>query len=189
MRPAIFLDRDGVLCEEKGYITSLDQLNIFPYTAECVRHIHEKGFLAICITNQSAVARGMISESNLVQMNQYLIEKIGLDDLYYCPHHPKGIGPYRCICDCRKPQIGLIKRAVKQYDIDLSQSYMVGDRASDILCGERAQIQTVLLESGYGTRRLEQPVTPDMVFENLYDFVQRFMHLDKNETKNIRREY
>ena len=185
MKPAIFLDRDGVLCEEKGYITSLDQMNIFPYAAECVERIHEKGFLAICITNQSAVARGMISESNLVQMNQYLIEKIGLDDLYYCPHHPKGIGPYRCICDCRKSQIGLIKRAVEQHDIDLSQSYMVGDRASDILCGKRAQVQAVLLESGYGTRRLEQPVTPDMIFENLYEFVQWVKPIDKKLNKKI----
>lgn len=172
MRPAIFLDRDGVLCVEKSYITCLEQLEIFPYTTECVDQIHRKGFLAICITNQSAVARGMLSEAELEIIHQYLMNITGLDGLYYCPHHPKGIGRYRCVCDCRKPGTGLIEQAVKEYDVDVGHSYMVGDRASDILCGKHAGIRTVLLESGYGTAHLEYLVEPDAICVDLREFVQ-----------------
>ena len=171
MKPAIFLDRDGVLCEEKGYITSLDQMNIFPYAAECVERIHEKGFLAICITNQSAIARGMMSEEELAVIHQYVMEETGVDAIYYCPHHSEGIGQYRCVCDCRKPGIELINRAAKEYGIDLPRSYMVGDRASDILCGKKAGIKTVMLESGYGMRRLENPIEPDCICDDLCEFV------------------
>lgn len=166
------MDRDGVLCVEKSYITSMEQLEIFPYTAECIDQIHRKGFLAICITNQSAVARGMLSETQLEIIHQYLMNTTGLDGLYYCPHHPKGIGRYRCACDCRKPGTGLIEQAVKEHDVDVGHSYMVGDRASDILCGKNAGIRTVLLESGYGTARLEYLVEPDAICVDLREFVQ-----------------
>lgn len=172
MRPAIFLDRDGVLCEERSYITSLEQMRIFPYTKKSIEEIHQKGFLAICITNQSAVARGLMTVTELEKIHDHLMNQIGLDALYYCPHHPNGKGIYRCICDCRKPKKGLIERAVEEWEIDLSRSYMVGDRASDIMCGKNVGIKTVLLESGYGTYRLEQNVEADLVYENLMEFVQ-----------------
>lgn len=179
MKPAIFLDRDGVLCVEKSYITSLEQLEIFPYTKESIDQIHRKGFLAICITNQSAVARGFMTEEELKRIHAYLLERTGLDALYYCPHHPDGKGVYKRICDCRKPKTGLIEKAVKEWEIDLSHSYMVGDRAADIMCGKNTGIKTVLLESGYGTRRLEQHVEPDEVYENLLEFVLHMQNKGK----------
>lgn len=170
-RPAVFLDRDGVLCKEKSYVTKLEDLEIFPYAKRCVDALHRKGFLAICLTNQSAVARGMLEEEELKKMNQYLVAEIGLDALYYCPHHPEGLGKYRQRCSCRKPGTGMVERAIQEFQIDLSVSYMVGDRAADILCGQNAGLKTVLLESGYGTMRLEQPVKPDFVYRDLEEWI------------------
>lgn len=172
MRPAVFLDRDGVLCTEKSYVTKREELEIFPETKYCIDLLHQKGFLAICITNQSAVARGLLSEQALQEMNEYLIGETGLDAVYYCPHHPNGIGKYGITCNCRKPDIGMIACARKDFAIRKEASYMIGDRASDILCGQNAGLRTVLLESGYGTARLEKPVAPDFVYPDLKSFVE-----------------
>ena len=167
-KPAVFLDRDGVLTVEAGYITSRNDLCLFSYSAECIRQIHQKGYYAIVITNQSGVARGLFSESSLQDMNQYLQEIIGVDAVYYCPHHPEGsVARYRKICKCRKPETGLLEQACMDFEIDMNKSYMVGDRAGDILTGKKAGIKTVLLESGYGVARLEEEVTPDYIFPDL----------------------
>lgn len=169
--PAVFLDRDGVLCAEKGYVTKIEELEIFPYTKYCIDIMHQKGFLAICVTNQSAVARGMMTEETLGSMNDLLMNETGLDALYYCPHHPQGTGIYRRKCSCRKPGTGMLRQAQKQFAIDMNASYFVGDRASDIICGQNAGLTTVLLESGYGTKKLEQKVTADYIFRDLKAFI------------------
>lgn len=171
-KPALFLDRDGVLTEENGYITSIEDLHMFPYAAECIRRIHKKGYYAIVITNQSGVARGLFTEKNLMEMNEYLRETLEADAVYYCPHHPDGkVDKYRKTCRCRKPETGLLEQACRDFDIDMRGSYMVGDRAGDILAGRRAGIKTVLLESGYGTSRLEENVTPDYILADLRNVV------------------
>lgn len=167
-KPAVFLDRDGVLTREKSYITKIEDLEIFPYVRQCIQNIRQRGYWTIVITNQSAVARGILSEELLCQMNDYLKQETGVDAIYYCPHHPDGkIAVYRKQCDCRKPQIGLFHQAMKDYQIDIKNSYMVGDRAVDILAGEHMGLKTILLESGYGTNRLEYDVRPDYVLEDL----------------------
>ncbi len=176
-RPAIFLDRDGVLCVEKGYVTGKEDLEIFPYTASCIARFHQKGFLAICITNQSAVARGLMTEKTLREIHAYLIQETGLDALYYCPHHPEGTGVYAEHCECRKPNTGMVEQAIREFGIDRAGSWMLGDRASDILCGQRAGLTTVLLESGYGLRRLEEPVEPDFVFRDLQEYTAAFLEM------------
>ena len=171
-KPALFLDRDGVLTEEIGYTKSIENLHIFPYVAECIRQIHEKGYYAIVITNQSGIARGLFTEETLKDMNTFLIEMTGVDAVYYCPHHPDGnVDQYTKICKCRKPEIGLLEQACNDFDIDMTRSYMVGDRAGDIITGQKAGIKTVLLESGYGLAGLEQNVTPDYVFADLRDVI------------------
>ena len=171
-KPALFLDRDGVLTEEIGYITSVENLHIFPYAEECIRLIHEKGYYAIVITNQSGVARGLFTEETLKDMNTFLKEMTGVDAIYYCPHHPDGeVDKYRKICKCRKPEIGLLEQACKDFDINMDKSYMVGDRAGDILTGQRVGIKAILLESGYGLAKLEQNVTPDYVFADLRNVI------------------
>lgn len=171
-RPAVFLDRDGVLNEEKSYICSVQDLLIFPYVKECIDRIKKKGYYAIVITNQSGVARGLFTEEELKEMNRYLLQQTGVDAVYYCPHHPHGIvSQYRKNCGCRKPEIGLLKQADLDYHIDMEHSYMIGDRAGDILTGQKMGIKTVLVESGYGSERLEEHISPDYIFKDLRDTV------------------
>lgn len=171
-KPAVFLDRDGVICTEKGYVVLADELEIFPYSKRCVADLHDLGYLVIVVTNQSGVARGYLSEKELLNMNEILCDKTGVDAVYYCPYYAGGkIEKYSIESDLRKPGIGMIKQACKDFRIDLKQSIMVGDRASDILTGQNAGLITILLESGYGTKRLESNVTPDYIFNDLLDVV------------------
>lgn len=177
--PVVFLDRDGVLSAEKSYVCSVKELELFPYARECVRTIREKGYLAIVVTNQSGVARGYFTEEQLLEMNRYLMQETGVDAVYYCPHHEKGvISKYARQCQCRKPSPGMIWQACRDFHIDrtdIEKSYMVGDRASDIQLGQNAGLTTVLLESGYGTERLEEDVTPGYICENLVEFTQNIL--------------
>lgn len=171
-KPAVFLDRDGVLNEEKSYISAIEQLTLFPYVKDCIKKIKEKGYYTIVITNQSGVARGMFKEEDLMEMNNYLLKQIDVDAVYYCPHHPNGIiEKYTKTCMCRKPEIGLLLRAEKEFNIDMKKSYMIGDRASDITTGKKAGIKTILLESGYGTKRLEYDVVPDFILKDLREVI------------------
>lgn len=175
---AIFLDRDGVLTVEKGYVTSLEHMEIFPYAQECIDKIHKKDYLAIVITNQSAVGRNMMPEKELLDMNRYLIQKIHVDEIYYCPHwydENTAENKYNIKCDCRKPNTRLVEQAINKYNIDTKFSFFVGDRASDIQTGINSGIPTVLLESGYGSKRLEQDIKPDYIFNNLEEFVNSYL--------------
>ena len=178
VKPAIFLDRDGVLVEEKSYITDKKDLKIFPYTAECIQGFQELGYYAICISNQSAVGRGMMSLEDLQDINCYLKEKTNLDAIYCCPHYWKNNIP---VCNCRKPRSGMFFQAMEDFDIDLTESYMVGDRAADILAGQGMGIKTVLLESGYGSMGLEQEAEPDFVMDDLCDFFRYLERIRKGK--------
>lgn len=172
LKPAVFLDRDGVLTREKGYVGSLNELEFFDYSSKCIQRIHEKGYLAIVVTNQSGVARGLFSEEELIKMNQYIVDQLEIDGLYYCPHYPGGIIPkYSIKCTCRKPDIGMLKKACETYNIDMSNSWMVGDRDSDIKTGINAGLKTVLLESGYGSGALENNTKPDYILNDLREFI------------------
>lgn len=172
-KPAVFLDRDGVLAEENSYVANIEDLHLFPYAEECIRQIHRKGYYAIIITNQSGVARGLFTEIALQDMNEYLEKVTKVDAVYYCPHHPDGmVKQYRMACRCRKPETGLFEQACKDFSIDIEHSYMVGDRAGDIIAGQRLGMKTVLLESGYGTKRLEADVEPDYILADLRDVIE-----------------
>lgn len=178
-KPAVFLDRDGVLSVEKGYVTKLGGLEVFPFAVSAVKNIHEAGFYAFVITNQSAVARGMLNVLELEKMNQYLIEKTGVDQVYYCPHYPGGvIKGYSFCCGCRKPKTGMVQKACQEYGIDLGESYFVGDRESDIMTGKAAGIKTVLVETGYDTRHLKALGAADYIYKNVYEF----SNMLKNQT-------
>lgn len=172
-RPAVFLDRDGVLTVERGFVSPIDKVELFSYVPECIEKIHDKGYLAIVITNQSGVARGLFTEKQLIEVHKNLIKETGVDAVYYCPHHMQGkISRYAVICNCRKPKIGLIEQACRDFDIDLTRSYMAGDRAGDILTGIHAGMRTVLLESGYGSKGLEENVQADYILSDLRDLVE-----------------
>lgn len=185
--PAVFLDRDGVLNEEVSYITKPEQLVLYPFAVQAVTALREARWKCLVISNQSAIGRGMMTEEQLQAINEKLLQSLPLDGIYYCPHLPPRTGestppqegenqpPYRINCTCRKPLPGLILKAAQEHQVDLTQSYMVGDRATDILAGQAAGLKTVLVCTGYGPKRLEREVKPDYIFANLEEFVKNLL--------------
>jgi D-glycero-D-manno-heptose 1,7-bisphosphate phosphatase len=180
---AVFIDRDGTISEEVGYINHPSRFRVFPYSALAVKLLNENGWLAIVVTNQAGVARGYFSEEMIDTIHDQLkreLENEGahLDAIYYCAHHPSvGEPPYRFDCDCRKPKPGLILRAAKDFDIDLEQSWMVGDRYSDIDLARNAGVNSAFVLSGYGRgewehQRAEWKHEPDLISENLFEATQ-----------------
>lgn len=180
---AVFIDRDGTLSEEVGYVNHPKRLCLLPRSAEAVRLLNEAGLRAVVVTNQSGVARGYFSEEVLHAVNAELVAQLKarsafLDGLYVCPHHPReGRPPYRARCDCRKPKPGLLLRAAEELGLDLGTSYMVGDKISDVEMGKRAGVTSILVLTGYGLgeweyRRAHWTCTPDHVAGDLLDAVQ-----------------
>jgi D-glycero-D-manno-heptose 1,7-bisphosphate phosphatase len=180
---AIFLDRDGTLNEEAGYITDPAQFRLFDFAAEAVRLINKAGWRAIVLTNQSGVARGRFTEGFLLGIHALMEESLRLqgarvDAIYYCAHHPDfGSPPYRRDCDCRKPKPGLIEKAVRDFDLDLTECFVIGDRYRDVEMGHAAGAQGVMVMTGYGreeysTERNRWPRQPDYIAENLLDAVK-----------------
>ncbi len=178
MNKAIFLDRDGTIVEDIGYLNSPEQIKFIPGSIEAIKKLNEAGYKVVVITNQAGVARGLITEDMLQTIDKTLHKWIlnggaHLDGVYYCPHHPEhGVYPYNQHCECRKPHPGLIKRAHRDFDIDLPQSYMVGDKATDVEAGKRAGTQTILVSSGRGKEEKEKlQQKPDYIAKNLLDAV------------------
>ncbi len=186
---AVFLDRDGTICEEVGYLNSVEQMRLIPRSAEAIRRLNEYGFKVVVITNQSGVARGLIPEQNLADIHAEMVrqlreKKAFLDGIYYCPHHPvEGNPPYLQECNCRKPATGLLEKAALELGIDLSSSYMVGDHFSDVECGKRIRAKTVLLLTGHGRQALERqrewPFQPDHIAFDLYEAVDWILQQER----------
>src|SRR5712691_9973918 len=153
---AVFIDRDGTISEEVGYINHPSRFRLFPYADSAIKHLNENGWLAIVITNQAGVARGYFSEDTIQRVHATMTNQLDgsgarLDAIYYCAHHPSvGEAPYRYDCECRKPKPGLILRAAEEFDVDLAASWMVGDRYSDIELARNAGVKSAFVMSGYG---------------------------------------
>ncbi len=160
-RAAIFLDRDGTICEEVGYVNHLSRSRLLPGSLEAIRLINQAGLLAVVTTNQSGVARGYFSEDLVEAVHAQLLSAVSsggarLDAIYHCLHHPsEGSPPWRAACDCRKPKPGMILRAAREHGIDLAGSYVVGDSVVDIEAGAAAGLPGVLVLTGYGRGLLE----------------------------------
>ncbi len=189
-RRAVFMDRDGTISEEVGYVNHPARYRVFPYSADAVRLLNEAGWLAILITNQAGVARGYFTEEMIASVHEVLtgeLEKGGarLDAIYYCAHHPSvGRPPYRLACDCRKPKPGLITQAAAALDINLAESWMIGDRYSDIELERNAGTRAALVLSGYGRgeweyQRAAWKHAPDIVAEDLLEAVRRITTMDE----------
>lgn len=185
-RRAVFIDRDGTLSEEVGYINHPSRFRLFPYAAEAVRLLNDRNWLAIVVTNQAGVARGYFSEEMVGEVHARLkqqIESLGawLDAIYYCAHHPTvGQAPYRLDCNCRKPKPGLIHSAMKDFDIDLSRSWVIGDRYVDVELARNAGVRSALVMTGYGRGEWEHQRTgwqtePDLIGEDVLAAVRQII--------------
>lgn len=186
---AVFLDRDGTINKDVGYPNSFQLIRIFPYSFEAVRKINEAGLLAVIITNQSGVGRGLIVEENLKDMHRQLKAAFAkhnahFDSIYYCPHYLFSSAPeYRKNCSCRKPYPDMALRAAADLNIDLKKSYMVGDKVDDILLGLNIKAQPILVLTGFGveshTKLKRKGIRPAYIASNLLDAVNWILQKEK----------
>jgi D-glycero-D-manno-heptose 1,7-bisphosphate phosphatase len=192
-RPALFMDRDGTISEEVGYVNHPARFRLFPYTAAAIKLLNENGWLAIVVTNQAGVARGYFSEDVIIQIHEQMQRDLQdasakLDAIYYCAHHPSvGEPPYRLDCDCRKPRTGLIDRAAADFQIDLGRSWMVGDRYGDVELARNAGLHSAFVLSGYGRgewefQRGSWQIEPELVAEDLLEAVKTIVERDARAT-------
>jgi D-glycero-D-manno-heptose 1,7-bisphosphate phosphatase len=176
----VFIDRDGTLTEEVGYINHPSRLRLYPWSAQAINALNQHGLKTIVVTNQAGIARGYFNEDLVTQVHQKLCAEMSregarLDAIYYCPHHPSvGEAPYRQDCNCRKPKPGMLYRAVQEFGIDLSRSFVIGDRYGDVELARNAGARSIFVLSGYGLGEYEYQrqnwrVQPDWIAQNLLE--------------------
>lgn len=178
-RKAVFLDRDGVINEEVNLLHRIEDFKLIPRTAEAIRELNKSGYLAVVVTNQPVIAKNLCTLEELNEIHKKMETLIGekgayLDGIYFCPHHPESGYPgenplYKIRCRCRKPDVGLLKKAIKELNIEIKGSYMIGDSERDIICGKRMGLTTVALRTGYGAK--SSKVEADYIFEDLWEAV------------------
>ena len=152
---AVFLDRDGVLIEDRGPLTRAADIQLAPGAAPALRRLKQAGYLLIVVSNQTAVSRGLLTEAQVLELEAEVERLLCLaggariDGFYFCPHHPSAtLGAYRCTCHCRKPAPGLLQKAGAHHGLDLQSCVMVGDRPSDVVAGQRAGCRTIQVQTG-----------------------------------------
>jgi D,D-heptose 1,7-bisphosphate phosphatase len=184
-RRAVFLDRDGTINVEVGYLSRPEDFALIEGSAQAVRCFNEAGFLVVVVSNQSGVARGYFGEQDVKKVNEKMareLERFGarLDAIYYCPHYPEGVvEEYRRECDCRKPGPGMIRLAEKELGIDVPNSYVVGDHRGDIVLAKNVGARSILVITGHGADELEklrhEGVEPDHVVKDLAEAADRIL--------------
>ncbi|MFH1146436.1 MAG: HAD family hydrolase [Pseudomonadota bacterium] len=177
MNIGVFIDRDGTINEEMGYINHISRFRIFPFAIEAISLLNKAGLKVVVVSNQSGPARGYFPEELIGQVNDKMVRTLNengahLDGIYYCPHHKDAIVPeYKVICNCRKPKTGLLSKAAQELDIEISRSYIVGDRFVDVELARNASAKAILVLSGYGKGELEYKssgqAAPDFIAEDL----------------------
>ena len=181
-KPAVFIDRDGTMNEQMGYVNHISRFVLFPGTAQAIRLLNRNGYLAIVVSNQSGVARGYFPAGLVDEVHAHmevLLEKESarVDGIFYCPHHPMGSVPgYSLACDCRKPGPGLIEQACRRFEIDMANSYVVGDRCTDIELAYKCGLKGILVTTGYGLGDIDyvlptKPFKPFNINRDLLDAV------------------
>ena len=187
MKKAIFLDRDGTINVEKDYIYKSEDLVFEEGSIEALKTFKNLGYILIVVSNQSGIARGYFTEADLNIFNNNMneiLKKNGVEitEFYCCPHHPDGIGKYKKVCECRKPNNKMIEDAIEKYNIDRAKSYMIGDKISDIGAGLKSNLKTVLVKTGYGLKDMEKIDKNDtLICENLKDFSEILKREKLNE--------
>ncbi|MDI6766524.1 MAG: HAD family hydrolase [Bacteroidota bacterium] len=187
----IFLDRDGTINHEVDFLHSPTDLNLLPRSANAIHEANMQGWKVFIITNQSGIARGILTEDQLLVIHRTLGQELlkynaKLDAIYYCPHHPDiGEPPFRKECECRKPKIGMLEKAAAEYNINLKNSFVIGDKMIDVQTGKNSGVTSILVLTGYGKTELElcrkQNVLPDFIANNLYDAIQFVRRTVQNE--------
>jgi D-glycero-D-manno-heptose 1,7-bisphosphate phosphatase len=163
VRPAVFLDRDGTLIEERGYLDRLDLMAPFPETPAALARLRDAGFALVLVTNQAGVARGLFDEAFVQEAHRHLAallahDGIALDGYYYCPHHPDGVvEAYRRVCRCRKPAPGMVEQAARDLGLDVARSFVVGDKWLDVELAMNAGARGILVRTGYGAGIADRP--------------------------------
>lgn len=150
--PAIFVDRDGTLIEEVNFLSRVDDLRIFDFTFNALKRLKNAGYLILVITNQSGISRGIFTENDMHTIHSAMQDRLNcmIDAFYFCPHLPNSG------CRCRKPQTGMIEQAMVDFSIDKSNSWMIGDKAIDVMTGQNAGLNTALVLTGYGSTDIEK---------------------------------
>lgn len=181
-RKAFFFDRDGTIIEDNGYICDFEEVEIFPFSIEALKIAIKKDFISIGITNQSSIARGICTKAQVEKIHMNLIDHfksmgINILKIYYCPFLEEGIvKQYKKKDPCRKPAPGMIRKAANEFDIELSESYMIGDSTRDILAGINAGCKTALVLTGNGKNAKEElenlNIKPDLIAENLLEIAK-----------------
>lgn len=179
LHPAVFLDRDGTIAEEMGYVNHVDRLQIFPYAAEAIRCLNQAEIRVIVVTNQSGVARNIFPESLVHEVHKKMVAELAaagawIDAIYFCPHKSEDV------CECRKPNPGMLDHAAREHGLDLARSWVVGDRYADLEMAYAAGARGILVMTGYGRgeyelHRTAWPRQPDLVTENLKDAVRHIL--------------
>lgn len=178
----IFLDRDGTINAEDGYITRIEQLRLYEGTIEALKILKSMGYRIVIVSNQAGVAKGLLTENELIIINKFLLSMLGeegifIDALYYCPHHPEAVIPeYKKECECRKPKVGMIRKAEKELKVVAKNAYMIGDKLTDIELAYNFGGKGILLLTGYGSEELKkinsQAHTPVYIAHDILDAVQ-----------------
>jgi D-glycero-D-manno-heptose 1,7-bisphosphate phosphatase len=180
-KPSIFLDRDGTICEEVGYLRRKEDIRLIDGAAKAIQMINQENWLVVVVSNQSGVARGYLNEDEVKSINKELLRILEargakIDGMYYCPHHPEGNPPYRINCSCRKPSPGMILKAVNDLHVNLGKSVVIGDKFSDIQTAQGLHIPGILLLTGYGREELDHQKDkwdrqPDYIANNLMEAI------------------
>ena len=172
MVKAVFLDRDGVINVDKGYVYKLNELEFIPGSIYALKKLKNLGYLLIIITNQSGIGRGYYSEEDYLKFKEEFHEKINkegvkIDAEYYCPHAPEEN------CGCRKPNIKLIKKAIEEHNVDVNDSFFIGDKTADIQAGKNSDLKTMLVKTGKAGKDCKYNLNPDFVCIDLLDCAKR----------------
>ena len=189
LKGVVFLDRDGTINYDAGYINHVDNFIMYPYAAQAIRMLNKSVFYLIVITNQSGLGRGFFNEETLDEIHNYMVQSLkeqgaNIDGIYFCPHDPNAkIEKYKAVCNCRKPETGLVEMAFKDFNIDKSKMYFIGDKHSDIMAGHKSGCKTIIVKTGYGKGDLinkshKWEVQPDKIADTLLDAVKFIL---KNE--------
>jgi len=177
---AVFLDRDGVINVDKAYVYRIEDFEFYPNVFKALKKLQDAGYKLFIVTNQSGIAVGYYTEEDFLKLTEFMLkefekEGIKIEKVYYCPHHEDGIvEKYAIKCDCRKPESGMIRKAIQEFGVDPTKSFLIGDKENDILAAHKEGVKAALVKTGQGMKYVDI-TTADYVGEDILDVVDNFI--------------